>query len=121
STLNPADVRPVLLFPLVSVLIAPPRHSTLFPSTALFRARSGGCGVAVTVVGSLAVLFAAFTSPPPLTVAVFVTLAAALAATLTVTVKEDDLTLATSRSLMVQACGETQQLQLELPRAGAVR
>jgi hypothetical protein len=45
--------------------------------------KSGSC---VTVVTSLALLFAVLLSPPPETAAVFVTLAAALFATFTVNV-----------------------------------
>ncbi len=45
-------------------------------------------GIGVMVVGSFAVLFAVMNSPPPETVAVFVTLAGAFAATLTVRVIE---------------------------------
>src|SRR5438552_663268 len=65
------------------------------------------------VVGSLAVLFAALVSPPPLTAAVLVMLAGALAATLTVTVMEGKLALAASASLRVQVSVGTSQLHPE--------
>jgi hypothetical protein len=47
---------------------------------------TSGVELPLIAVTSLAVLFAVLTSPPPLTAAVFVTLGAALLATLTVSV-----------------------------------
>ena len=56
-----------------------------FPECVNVIVRFGPVPAALIVVGSAAVLFAVFVSPPPETTAVFVTVAAAFAATLTVT------------------------------------
>ena len=73
---------PALLTVMVYVPVCP---RVKFPVCVFVIVRSGKEGATV-VVGSLAVSLAVFVSPPPDTVAVFVTLAGAFDATFTVSV-----------------------------------
>src|SRR5262245_9533428 len=73
-------VGPVPMFDTVSVYV-PVCPRVKLPACDFVILRSGSCVIAVT---SLAALLAALTSPPPETLAVFVTLAGAVAATWTV-------------------------------------
>ena len=74
------------LFVTVIVYAAPVWPCVKFPEWLLLIVRSGGALDALIVVTSVAVSFAVFVSPPPDTVAAFVTELGALLATLTVRV-----------------------------------
>ena len=65
---------------------APFKVAVLVPTPLAVPVMAVGAAAGRIVVGSLAVLLAGLTSPPPETVAILVTLAAALAETFTVTV-----------------------------------
>src|ERR1700719_3921608 len=84
TTVTTPELGPVPTLATVIEYVAPTCPCEKFPTWVLAIDRSGGN--AVTVVGSVAVLFPTLVSPPPLTVALLVMLAAALVATLTVTV-----------------------------------
>src|SRR5262249_46609564 len=74
---------------------------------------TNGAAAELTVVGSIAVLFARFVSPPPETLATLVRLAAALAATFTVTVIGGNAAPDTKTSERVQVSVPKSVLQPE--------
>src|SRR5271166_6087054 len=84
ATVTAAVVGPVPLLVTVIVYVAPVCPWVKLPVCDLVTVRSGNCTI---VVGSVAVSLDVLVSPPPDTVAVFVTLAGALDAAFTVTVR----------------------------------